>query len=76
MNDDDDRVMGELHKNILCYPASTTQDGLPMKLIVLEMRAKKGGTEYKFMTIDTARKLRQDIGEAFEEILDEWQKEI
>jgi hypothetical protein len=73
---DDDQVMGELHKNILCYPASTTQDSLPVKVIVLEMRAKEGGTEYKFMTIDTARKLRQDIGEAFVEILDEWQKEL
>ncbi len=73
---DDGQVMGELHKNILCYPASTTQDSLPVKVIVLEMRAKEGGTEYKFMTIDTARKLRQDIGEAFVEILDEWQKEL
>lgn len=72
----EDRVIGELHKNILCYPASTVKDGLPVKVIVLEMRAKEGGTEYKFMTIDTARKLRQDIGEAFVEILDEWQKEI
>ncbi len=72
----EDRVVGELHKNILCYPASTKNDGLPVKVIVLEMRAKEGGTEYKFLTIDTARKLRQDIGEAFVEILEEWQKEI
>jgi len=72
----DDKIIGELHRDILCYPASTVKDGLPMKLIVFEMRSKEGGTEYKFMSIDTARRLRQDIGTAMMEILDEWQKEL